>query len=241
MRYRLRTTPLMFFLFVLFFGVFSALSAWQVIRVFEKQAIADRIEQASQQAGIEVADEDGDNLLTYEYYSARASGSFLADRCFYVENVIRQGKPGLYLYCPFELGRGERLLLVNLGWMARPRERFDLPAISVQTGPVNIQGVIRQPSSKPVVMTQDGKPNIELEHLWAYFDFDHLNQVLDHRLLPVELQLTTELQPDLQRQWSGYDPKLGMHIGYAIHWAAFALVTLGLFIKFNVKKDASDD
>jgi hypothetical protein len=40
---------------------------------------------------------------------------------------------------------------------------------------------------------------------------------------------------------SGYDPKLGMHIGYAIHWAAFALVTLGLFIKFNVKKDASDD
>ena len=240
--YRLQASPLMVLLFVLFFGVFSALSLWQVMRVYEKQAIAEQIDWASRQSDIDLATSIAEGLLDYEFYSARARGRFVVERCFYVENVIRAGKPGLYLYCPLEIAGRERLLLVNMGWIGRPRDRFDLPPIEVADGAMAIEGIIRQPRSKPVVVAEGSEPNIEMDHLWAYFDFDYLQATLTRPLLPVELQLTSDITPRMLREWSGYDPKIGMHIGYAIHWGAFALVTLGLFIRFNVKKkDVSDD
>jgi surfeit locus 1 family protein len=227
----------MFGLFLLFFGVFTTLSVWQVQRVYEKQGIADRIELAQQQQRVEINADSGATLVEHEFYAASAYGHFLVERCFYVENVIREGRPGLYLYCPFELRDHARILLVNMGWMARPKQRFDLPAIEVDASAMRIDGIIKRPRSTPVVVNDNGVPNIELDHLWAYFDFEFLNRTLDGKVYPVEFQLTSDIRPRMEREWSAYDPKIGMHIGYAIHWAAFALVTLGLFLKFNVKKD----
>jgi surfeit locus 1 family protein len=37
-------------------------------------------------------------------------------------------------------------------------------------------------------------------------------------------------------QWPEVADKSGMHIGYAIQWAAFALIALGTFIGLNLKR-----
>ncbi len=237
MKYRLRFNPWMFLLSAVFFAVFIALAVWQVNRVFEKQQIQQEIASANLGAPLILqAAQDEQQLLTHLHYKARAKGHFLTEQCFYVENVIFKGSPGLYVYCPFRMEKDSRMLLVNMGWMKEPQLRLQLPAYEVDKNNLSIEGVLAKPRSKPVVTSGIEKPNIELENLWAYFDFDSLRQQTGYDFYPVEFQLSSDLDKVLQRDWPEFEAKIGMHIGYAIHWAVFALVTLGLFIKFNVEK-----
>ena len=240
-RYRLVFNPFMLSMFVLFFSVFSVLSIWQVNRVFEKQALASLIEFANREAPVGLAGKSDDFLLEHLYFRATGAGTFLTDQCFFVENVIKKGKPGLFVYCPLRLKSNNRLLLVNMGWTGLTKERLTLPEFNVSPQPTRIEGVIKMPRSKPVVGTSSGRPNLELHNLWAYFDFDYLQAQFDEQFYPIELQMTSDIGTPMLREWSGFESKIGMHIGYAIHWAAFALVTLGLFLKFNLKKTDGND
>ncbi len=126
--------------------------------------------------------------------------------------------------------------MVNLGWLKRKGDSLDLPEYRISSDIVAINGVIMQPRSKPVIVAGDGIPNSEHDHLWAYFDFEELKSQSGLDFYPIELQLSSEVDVLLMREWPEFEPKTGMHIGYAIHWGVFALVTLGLFIKFNVRK-----
>jgi len=234
--YRFIFNPLMLFLFVLFFAVFSALSLWQVYRVYDKQATAEQIDFANKEIPLNIFQLSDKFLLEHIFYGASATGKFDSEKCFYVENVVLDGSPGLYVYCPFDLAQDERWLLVNMGWVKRGEHRLDITDFKTVEDLLEIEGIIKHPRSKPVVTAGDNKPNTEHEKLWVYFDFESLKQQSGLDLYPVELQLSSNVEPGLIRQWPEFEPKIGMHIGYAIHWAAFALVTLGLFIKFNFKK-----
>jgi surfeit locus 1 family protein len=242
MKYQLTFNPLMIFLTLVFFAVFTALSIWQVNRVYEKQHVQDLIAQANAGKPLHIqANESDQRLLQHRHYKATAKGSFLNEQCFFVENVIFKGKPGLYVYCPFRIEDDSRVLLVNMGWMNKLYNRLQLPPYQLSSNVISIEGVIADPRSKPVVTSGTDKPNIELDNLWAYFDFDSLRQQTGLDFYPVEFQLTTQIDTLLQRDWPEFEAKIGMHIGYAIHWAAFALATLGLFLKFNVKKAEVND
>jgi len=231
----------MLFLFLLFFGVFSALSLWQLNRVYEKQSTVKQIEFANQQKPLSFKQLTDGSVLEHIFYRASATGRFNSDSCFFVENVVMDGEPGMYVYCPFDLDDENRWLLVNMGWIKRGKNRLQLPEYQIDSGAVVIEGFIKQPRSKPVVTSGVDKPNTEHEKLWVYFDFDSLKQQSGLDFYPIELQLTSDLSHNLHRQWPQFKAKTGMHIGYAIHWAAFALVTLILFIKFNFNKAKHDE
>ena len=231
----------MLFLFLLFFGVFSALSLWQLNRVYEKQATVQHIQSANKEAALNISHLTDAFILEHIFYRAAAKGRFNSEKCLFVENVVMEGVPGLYVYCPFELNNDPRWLLVNMGWIKRSKNRLELPQYEIDSGPVEIEGFIKQPRSKPVVTSGVDKPNTEHDKLWVYFDFESLKQQTGLDFYPVELQLTSDLSHNLQRKWPEFKAKTGMHIGYAIHWAAFALVTLILFIKFNIKKVKHDE
>ena len=231
----------MLFLFLLFFGVFSALSMWQVSRVYFKQSTIDKIDFANRETPLSIERLSDEFILDHLFYRASASGRFNSGSCFFVENVVMDGQPGMYVYCPFDLHDDERWLLVNMGWIKRSKNRLELPDYKIDEGLLMIEGVIKHPRSKPVVTAGVNKPNTELEKLWVYFDFESLKQQSGVDFYPIELQLTSNVQPPLQRQWPKFKAKIGMHIGYAIHWGAFALATLILFIKFNFKIVSKND
>ncbi len=239
--FRYRFNPVMLLLFLLFFSVFSALSLWQVSRVYFKQSTVDEIEFANQETPLSIKQLSDETVLGHLFYRASATGQFRSESCFFVENVVFDGQPGMYVYCPFDLVDEERWLLVNMGWIKRSKNRLELPDYKISEGSLTIEGVIKHPRSKPVITSGVDKPNTELENLWVYFDFESLKQQSGVDFYPIELQLTSDLKPSLHRQWPEFKAKIGMHVGYAIHWAAFALATLILFIKFNFRKVSNDD
>lgn len=215
-----------------FFLVFSALSVWQASRISQKQAVLDRIVLANQNGDLRLSEIDADDIAGYFYYRVGVSGKFDTDSCFFVENVVRGGKPGYYVYCIFQPAGNQRDLLVNLGWLRQGSDRTEFPVYSLQSGVSRIQGIIQKPRSKPVITPEDGIPNREHESLWSYFDFDKVKELSQRALYPAELQLLTTLDDQLDREWPQFEAKIGMHIGYAIHWAAFALATAILYFRY---------
>ncbi len=234
--FRLSLNPVAMLLTLVFFGVFCGLSIWQVNRVLEKQEKVGIIARANNADPVEISGLSDEQILTHLYYQAIAVGRFAGENCFFVENVVRSGEPGLYLYCPYQVSNDERWLLVNMGWLKRRSHRLDVPVYQIDSALKTIEGVIKRPRSRPVVIAGEGKPNSEQDTLWTYFDFDYLKLQSGLDFYPMELQLTSDVDELLEREWLGFEPKIGMHIGYAIHWGVFALVTLGLFVKFNIRK-----
>jgi len=241
MNYRYQFSLLNIAIFIIFFSTFSAFSYWQVLRVHEKQDILNRMEAANNDVRLNIASIKESELLNYEFYKAQAKGTMLIDECFYVENIILSGQPGMYVYCPYKLVDTGKRLIVNLGWVKRGLKRNELPVINFESNVSEISGVIKKPRSKPVITPKEGKPNTELDKLWVYFDFDYLTRLSKDHYLPVELQLETHIAKELTQQWPEYDAKIGMHWGYVLHWGAFALASLILFIKFNFKKVKKDE
>ncbi len=234
--FRLSFNPFAILLTLVFFGVFCGLSIWQINRVLEKQEKVDLIARANSADPLEINRLSDKLILSHLFYRAIAVGRFAGENCFFVENVVRNSEPGLYLYCPYQVSNDERWLLINMGWLKRRGNRLDLPEYQIDSAVKTIEGVIKKPRSRPVVIAGEGKPNSEQDKLWTYFDFDYLKSQSGLDFYPMELQLTSDVDQLLEREWSDFEPKIGMHIGYAIHWGIFALVTLGLFIIFNVKK-----
>ena len=43
------------------------------------------------------------------------------------------------------------------------------------------------------------------------------------------------------RDWPREMPKEGMHLGYAIQWFAFALISLGIYLKLSLVRSAATE
>lgn len=241
MNYRYQFSLLNVLIFIIFFTAFSVFSYWQVLRVDEKQDILNKMEEANNGSILNIDSIKENELLNFEFYKAQAQGQLLTDECFFLENIVLSGQHGMYVYCPYKLVDSNKRLLVNLGWIKRGLKRNEIPLISFGVSSSQINGVIKKPRSKPVVTSKEGKPNTELDNLWVYFDFDYLTELTTDHYLPIVLQLETQVAKELTQQWPEYDAKIGMHWGYVLHWGAFALASLILFIKFNFKKVRKDD
>lgn len=235
MRFRLQL-DIWLLVSLLFFGVFSSLSIWQISRIGEKQVVVDNIEKANLERSLQFQQLSTDNIERYFYHRTDVSGVLDRESCFYVENVVRSGKPGYYVYCIFKPVHDKRYLLVNMGWLKQQGDRTVLPDYDLQQDITRVEGIIQRPRSKPVVTPADGIPNREHDRLWNYFDFEKFIEIYGHDFYPVELQLLSEVDTQLSRQWPQFKAKIGMHIGYAIHWAAFALVTAFLYIRYLLKQ-----
>ncbi len=226
---------------IIFLTTFSGLSVWQVMRITEKQSRSELIQQANRKPPVSINAIAADILITRLYHRAVAEGQFKDDGCLIVENVIKDGQAGFYIYCLFKPALTERWLLVNMGWLRAGKSRLDLPDYSPRAGLQTISGFIKPPRSRPVIVAGDGVPDSEHSGLWNFFDFEYLQLQTGLDFFPIELQLTTEVDQLLQRDWSAFDSKVGMHIGYAIHWAIFALATLVLFLQFSLHRSTENE
>jgi len=63
-----------------------------------------------------------------------------------------------------------------------------------------------------------------------------LAEVYGQPLLPVVLLLDADSGPGFIRDWQAPGLPPERHIGYAVQWWAFALLLVGLFVGFNLKR-----
>lgn len=205
----------------------ARLGYWQWQRAQEKEAIIAGLDRARQaapldyEAAVRAASEQG-------YAAVLLRGRYDPTHQIYHDAQLREGKPGLQVYTPFETEAGAWLLVAR-GWTPLPVEsRQQLPALPTPTETVELRGVLSPPPGAAMRM---GATTTHTDWPWLTprIDLDESAQRLQRPLLDFVLQLDPASPAALLRDWQpGFLPP-ERHRGYAVQWYALALTVLVIY------------
>lgn len=207
--------------------LFGNLSAWQLRRAHEKQAMLDAAAQVLAQRQPVPLAASADPARANEFAWSEGRGEFVVAGPLWLDNQQRHGRAGVRAYRLFR-PEGGSPLLVDLGWLPLAGDR-KLPTIAMPTGSQHLRGMLAPPPSIGLALgpalasTGDG---------W-------LMTRVDPAAIDAALQLDRPLAPRVLRLDPalplGYDRDLELlantlppdkHRGYALQWGGLALAVL---------------
>jgi surfeit locus 1 family protein len=216
-------------------AVFIRLGIWQLERHnqrLEANALLDSRRQA------QTLDLNGDlpQATALAYRRAKAQGTFDMGRQILVKNRTLDGQPGYHLVTPLQLTGSDQSILVDRGWipfeMARSLDEYALE------GEVSVFGLLRPSIPEPglsLLADPTPLPGESLEQ-WRVVNIERIQEQIPYELLPVFMEIEPDDAGDLRPPIPDPDLELGAgpHLGYAVQWFAFALISvigLGLWIR----------
>lgn len=215
---------------LLFLPLLLGLGAWQLQRAdYKRELLAEEQRQQALPPLDLNQHKSADQLPAYR--RASAEGRLLAEQYFLLDNRVLRGRVGYEVLVPLVLGRGTTLL-VNLGWVAAPPLRSQLPELNLASGPARLQGQIHHPSGGRT----DVAAGIE-DQRWPRriqaLDLEPLQRQLRRPLLPVVLRLDESHPLALPSDWQVINSSPAKHLGYAVQWFALAATLLVALVFAN--------
>jgi surfeit locus 1 family protein len=218
-------------------AAFVALGWWQVGRAREKQAMIASFQRGTQSSvelkgGVTV-----DELPRYQH--VRAEGRYEPGHQVLLDNMPSQaGLPGFRVLTPFRRDGSERLLLVDRGWVPLGATRQDLPPVFVSP---EFRAVSGRLDTLPAPGVRVGEAGVASDTGWPrVLNFPRqpdLERVLGAKVEARIVLLDPAAPNGYERVWRPamqFGPE--RHLGYAIQWFAFALVTLVIFIALSLRR-----
>jgi len=222
-------------------AVFVSLGYWQLGRAHEKQARFDAFMAGGQQT-VDATGLGFDELARYQH--VRLRGSYDATRQILLDNMPSvAGRPGYRVLTPLEREDGRGWVLVDRGWVPLGTTREDLPDVAVGVGKREVSGTL---DALPIPGLRVGPAESPGAGRWPrvlLFPTEaDVEAVLDTDVEPRIILLDAGAPDGFERKWR---PSLGFgperHLGYAIQWFAFGLVTAILFIALNLRRVRADE
>ncbi|HET7358570.1 MAG TPA: SURF1 family protein [Rhodanobacteraceae bacterium] len=223
-------------------AIFVRLGVWQLHRADYKEQLLRRFATASSaplhdfasvQSG---APADSDPHL-------RVRGRFLADRYYLVDDQIHADRVGTLVYAPFQPQGEQRLLLVDLGFLAHPGENERQPRLPpLPAGATTLTGLY---APAPATGLRLGGNALAKQSQWpktaVYLDLDQVAADLRAPLYPRVLLLDPDPATPYLRQWTPATMPPARHRGYAFQWFSFALAALAIFVILHRRRDPKTD
>lgn len=202
--------------------LFVSLGFWQLDRAAEKVSMQRLFDADAGYAPL------ADGMTVQNYQRISASGRFLEDRQFLIDNMILNGRLGYFVITPFEYASNKPLLLVNRGWVAAGPERSLPLLMPMPAADMEIRGRAGQLPrvgirSRDAVAASPGWPKLA-----TYPELSDLSQSLDRELLSFILLLDPHEGDALVREWQPQGRGPAMHYGYAFQWFAMAAAVVGI-------------
>ena len=205
-------------------GVFCRLGFWQLHRAEQKQRAFVEFQRRGTQAMVDL------NLYSFEQpvdallgYRAAASGKFHTTNIL-LDNQSYLGRPGYFIYTPFQLEGHKHGVLVNRGWVAMGKDRASLPDAVVDTARIRISGRVGLPPSAGLRLA--GSELIErlsdnVVRVQS-IEFERLASALHQSLVSYTLRLDETSPSGFTRKWRPPGSDEARHRGYALQWFAMA-------------------
>lgn len=205
-------------------AVMIRLSIWQMDRLQQRRAANALLRQQLQAAPLSLNDVDlqETDLTTMPDRQARATGVFDYSEQILLKVQNFQGSAGAHLIAPLRLEGRDDAVLVDRGWI--PESESDPASWSQfdEAGRVTIEGAIQLTET-----ARNVTPPAEPQDEWFRIDVEAIERQMPYELLPVYvLQSPPEggNQELPYREAPEIDLSEGPHLGYAVQWAAFALM-----------------
>ncbi|PSW04956.1 SURF1 family protein [Photobacterium lipolyticum] len=200
--------------------VLVKLGLWQMSRAEEKEALNTVLERRSEQVYYSLASLPDEPL----WYGLTVHGRFDHSKAVLLDNQLYRGQPGYHLLYPFAVDDG--WLLVNLGWIAAPVYREQVPVLPEHHGELRISGVIAPPS---LLIELAAEP---LGESWPLrvqnIHLDQLSRQMELPLQPWILQIDPDHAVALQQTWIPVVMGPQKHYAYALQWFLLAVAVSGL-------------
>jgi surfeit locus 1 family protein len=205
---------------VLLIAVFISLGFWQLDRASGKIATQKLFDESAEYVPLV------DGMQVKEFQRVSASGRFLAERQFLLENMISNGRLGYFAITPFEYAPDKPLLIVNRGWIAAGSDRNIRPDIPVSGDATTIRGRIGRLPRVGIHPGDALQGTDQWPKLATYPEIADLSLALGRDLLPFVLLLDPDGSQPLVREWQPREQGPMMHYGYAFQWFAMAVAVL---------------
>ena len=221
--------------------VLIGLGLWQWQRAEQKQVLQmtyeSRLEQPA--AALDTLPKPANEL----YREVWAEGVFDREHQILLDNQVRDGQPGYFVYTPLRLDAQNKAILVNRGWVAMGNSRSELPAALKTALPeqgVAIRGRLGSPPNPGILLdnpTTDTWPKV-VQHV----NYQELSSALGYDLETAIILLDATAPDGYLRDWTptfgGFGPE--RHIGYAVQWFALAITLLILYLLMNFRKTSTE-
>lgn len=205
------------------------LGMWQVDRADEKEQLINEMDSRKTQEPISL--DELDLKDDKAFYHLNIEGQLLQEYTLYLDNRIVSGRPGFEVIHPVKIG--QRVVLVNRGWIPMPQSRAELPRLPEQTTDFSSAGVVYIPT-EALVLRED--------ILLADEDWPKLIQSLDMpKLTALYQELNLNIEPWVLRQdpttdslfvqeWRYINMPPERHISYAVTWFGLAIALVIIYI-----------
>jgi cytochrome oxidase assembly protein ShyY1 len=203
------------------------LGFWQLRRLDEKQTRNDEIVDRSRYTVTAIQDLVGpDDAVAVggdlQFRTAEATGTYSVDDQFLLRGRDLDGRPGLWVYTPLDLGDGT-MVAVNRGWIPAGRET-DASDVEFATpgGTVTVRGIVEQSFPDP-------RPAGDRQTTVAHADLEWFDDQVEADAYPVAIRLQQQQPPqdgDLPVVLDPPELDEGPHFSYAVQWFLFTAVAL---------------
>lgn len=234
-RFQFRATVLSAALVLLMCALLLSLGFWQLDRAQQKRVLQQAYDSRRDDAPMQIRD-DAAAAPAWRYRRAQATGEYLADRQFLLDNRVHQGRVGYHVLTPLRLQRSGVVLLVNRGWVPQGATRADLPALPAPQTEVRIEGLIDFPPDKVFALGEGEDRDPGWPKVLQRVRPDLQAQQLGARLLPLVLLLGPEQPHGFVRDWNPIVMGPERHVGYAVQWFALAAALMILYILAHVRR-----
>jgi cytochrome oxidase assembly protein ShyY1 len=221
-------------------AVFLSLGYWQLGRAQQKQALLDAF-MSGREDTVDATDLRLDALARYQH--VRLRGAYDPTRQVLLDNMpSATGRPGYRVLTPLRRADGQGWVLVDRGWVPLGATRDDLPDVAVPARERELGGtldVLPIPGVRVGTAQAPGAtgwPRVMLFPTEADVE-SAFGVEVESRIILLDAG-----EPDgFERKWR---PALGSgperHLGYAVQWFAFALVTIILFVALNLRRATAE-
>lgn len=219
-------------LFTAFFlPLLVALGAWQLDRAADKRALFEDFAAGGETVAL-LPDSRGLEILR-RYAPVEASGHYLAERQFLLDNMVEDSRAGYRVLTPLLLSPGHAVL-VDRGWIPRDFAAAELPALEVSSAERTVTGKLDRMPRPGIALEAEmpaGWPKVV-----QFPSLEELAGALGLELVP-GLLLLDAAQPDgFRRDWRPSDFGPERHLGYAVQWFALAVTLVILYLAWSFRK-----
>ncbi len=223
-----------------FLLLFARLGVWQLDRAELKEGLLDEIQsrQSMEEITSLAVDMDAEDLA---WRRARLSGVFQPSPLVLLDNRVRGGLPGYFVYSVFQTTAGYNIL-VNRGWVQAMPRREELPEIFTPPEAVEVYGSLKLPPRTGRLLAENTDEVLHERFIRLQFlDLDYVNRNYDLDVVPMVLRLDEGASASFETAWTSPATGKEKHLGYAFQWFAMATALAVIFVVLNSKRIGNND
>lgn len=206
------------------------LGNWQMGRAREKAAAQAQVQSARSAAPVHLGPE-GVSVQAVSFRRVEVAGRWQDQHTILLDNRLRTGVPGYEVLTPLLIGPASAVL-INRGWVKASPDRSVLPEVPATIEPVTLTGLALPVTARFVELSTQTVSG----RVWQNLDFEKYGRHTGLQLLPLVIQLETEMPDGLARDWPPPDLRIDTNRAYAMQWYTMAAAIIVIYLIFYVRR-----